>query len=129
MAWTHYETLTVAGGGGTASFAVPLPREEVSKLTVWAMSGPVVTMVFQPRINGINFSGSTSVAAARAADVVYSSGGAGTEDLMFPRMPQTTVPYGTTPPPLQMVFDILVTNNGVAAESVTLWASALTHGA
>lgn len=124
--WSDYEVLSVPGGGGTATFTVANPGIEFSKLTIWAMSGVVLTMTFQPQINGVNFGPATALAGARAVDLVFTSGGAGSEDIVFPRALNKAHLNGAALPPTEMNLTVLVTNNDASAAVVTMYACALT---
>jgi len=111
------ERITVPGSG-TARFTLAFPAL-VDNLTIWAVSGSrtIANLSFQVQINAVNYNAATTVVAAVAADVIYRSGGASTENDLIPLRPSgralTLDPF---------TFSVLITNADVADAVVTLYA-------
>lgn len=120
--WQHAERLTIAAAG-TATFTVPR-NCPLDRLTIWAVSGTrqLTNMDFQAQINGENYNPVVTITAAEALDVIYRSGGASSENDLIPYIPAN---QRTTLDPFDIT--ILVTNNGGAAESVTMFAVGIQH--
>ena len=128
--WQQAKTFTLAPAG-TGVFALN-PRSPLERLTIWAVSGSrVVSFTLQPRVNAQAQGAATVIAAAVAHDVVYRSGGASAEDDILPFVSPTDLAPGATgaAPKLldSFTFDILITNNGGTAASITLLAVACEH--
>lgn len=126
--WQNQERMTVAAAA-SSTFSVSYPWG-ASRLTIWAVAPANVTMTLQPQINGINFGPATTVAAAPLADLVFSSGGSATEDVMLPvalvstKMAAPTASYANPHP---FNFTVLVSNTGAAEADLTLYACARLH--
>lgn len=122
--WQHYKKFTIANGA-TDTFTLPrsLPLD---RLTIWAITDArTVTMTFQTRINGNAYNAAVTVTARAAADVVYRSGGAVSENDLIPFLPHPNrVPTATADP---FTIDVLITNNSGADAQVTMFAVAILH--
>lgn len=123
--WSHKKKLTVPGSG---SISYILPGETpLERLTIWAISGQrnIPGLTFQPQINGVNFNTPTVVAGAQAADIVYASGGAATEDAIIPA---TFKPSGSNAENLDpFVFSILITNQDTNDIPISMYTVAVVH--
>jgi len=118
--WQQAKKFTVAGAGGTAVFAMHRSAA-LERLTIWAISNQrvIANMTFQVRINRNNYNAATNVVGAPAADVVYRSGGAVSEDDMIPFVPpQAQLDLSLDP----FDFDVLITNNDATAADITMYA-------
>jgi hypothetical protein len=121
--WQQQEKIDVPGSG-SATFTLK-SNAPLERLTIWAVSGDrvLVSMTFQPQINGENFGSASSVVGAKAADVIYASGGAAAEDLMVPFVHPDKVPRDLD----RFVFSVKITNNDATTASVTMLAAAVAH--
>lgn len=120
--WQTARKFTVAPGA-TMTFHFPQERP-LERLTVWANSGLriVGNVTFQARINGAAYNPSVTIVGARAADVVYRSGGAATENDMIPFIPFNQI---DSLDPFDFTIDI--TNNDVTSVDITMMAVAIHH--
>lgn len=83
MVWQKVERVTVSSGGGTETVTIPLTSLS-NGLTIWALSNArEIDMTFQFQVNGVDF-GLRERVTGVCADVVFTSGGAQTDNLMFP---------------------------------------------
>lgn len=119
--WQQAQTFTIAAGQ-TATFTLR-QNQPLERLTIWASSGGRVLadVTFQPRVNDVVYGAATHVVAASVGEVIYRSGGATTENDIIPYIP----PHDTTTS--RLTFDVLVTNAGGAAVTVSLIAAAIAH--
>ena len=122
--WQQVEKLTIANGTSqtfTLKYSSPLER-----LTIWAISGQRVlaNVSFQPQLNGINFGGATVIVGTKAADIIYSSGGAANENAILPAPPRQKVVEAAFD---AFTFAVVIANAGGASIDVTMMATAIEH--
>lgn len=119
--WQQERKLTVPGSG-TARFV--LDRQAVlDRVTIWVVSGArtVANLSFQVQINRRNFNSAVTVVGAVAADVIFQSGGAATENDLIPFRPAARRDALD-----DFEFSVLATNADAAAVEVTFYATGLT---
>lgn len=121
--WQQQKKITVAGTNTatfTLNFNTPLER-----LTIWVSSGDrsIVNLSFQNQINGVNLGAAVTVVGAKAAKVIFSSGGAAAEDNMIPWVDPTKTPDVFD----RFVFSVLITNADAAPAVVTVLAVGIQH--
>lgn len=126
--WSQQSQVFAIGPSSTATFTLQR-NAPLERCTIWANSGrrPLVNASFQVQINGTNYGAPVAVAGAPAADVIYRSGGAATEDDLIPYVsPAAAAEAGVDP----FEVSVVITNNDAAAAvRVTVHAVGLTHAA
>lgn len=114
--WQHVEKVTVSG---SSTETVAVTHKAMSRgLTIWALSDVrSIDMSFQFRINGQNFGREETIDGV-AADVVFSSGGARTENIMFPFVSTSNQGSPQNWDPCDM--SLFITNNDGSDADVTI---------
>lgn len=120
--WQAIKRVTVPHGGNIA-VALPPSRPVLDKLTIWASSGArsVTNMTFQPRVNGKSLGGSTNIAGAVAADVIFAMHGASFDQVLLGYSKLDVSPNAPQPGLDALEMDVLVSNAGAGDEDVTVY--------
>ncbi len=122
--WQQIEKITVANGG-TATFTLA-HNAPLERLTIWANSNgrTMANVSFQPQINGNSFGAPTPLVGVVAADLIYTSGGAATENALIPYVHPRLRKLQTSDP---FVISVLITNAGASPIQVTMMALGVEH--
>ena len=123
--WQWHQLVTVTAGA-TVTTVVPVDQV-LERLTLWANSGRrvLVNASCQLSINGQNYNPAVPVVARAAADVLYSSGGATSENNLLPYVSLGDAARSIDP----FEVAVAITNNDAVDITVSLSAIGVTPGA